>query len=437
MALLLAACGSTDTKSTAVVGPTSATENPIYVDFASQSSSDGQKVAFLSRRDAGAYRVYLYNGSVEPKLVALNKSITLEPNTDELATSLSDDGSWSLTWRFNAEKNHLLLNSFDALQQITLSVDNDARLRDLALAPSGKRFLSYTQRKGGVDTVRVYSFTDTGTPVLTDEASFAGEYGAQFAVVGSDLYLFTRKSASAGQVTVQSRKSTGAGQWALDANTLTLAASDANGPSTASALGLLYAKKLDAVRLKPKLGTFSERPEGYQLNVGVAQGVEQFKAFSSTAFDALAPSYLTNEPLTVGTISATADGAYFLITGYDAWFCKTRTQPSNVLLLVRVSDGAVLPLLVNRTTGTVPWTGLASEPCSYYDQASFPVFLDFDTSLSSGQLLSVTNNKVQIVYESKITGDREVRRLSFEVTDWAAKTYSKAEFTDISANPKL
>jgi hypothetical protein len=140
--------------------------------------------------------------------------------------------------------------------------------------------------------------------------------------------------------------------------------------------------------------------------------------------------------LTLGHVSATADGAYVLLTGYEAWFCKNRTQASNVMLLVRMSDGASLPLLPTRENGTTPWTGLMSEPCSYFDQETIPKAQDFDTTLSNAQILSVSGSRVTLIYESKFTLDREIRRLSFDVSDWAAKTYANPVYTEISANPR-
>ncbi len=437
LAFFLIACGSSNSNENNVAGPTSATENPIYADLASQSSTDGQKVAFLSRRDAGAYRVYLYNESAEPKLFALSKIVPLEPATDELATSLSEDGNWILTWRSGVEKNELLLNSFDGSQKTTLTLSSSARLRGLSLAPQGLDYFAYTERKAGVDSVRIYSFSTTGTPVVAEEAVLTEEYGAQFAVVGSDLYVFTRKLSTNGSAKVQYRKRVGPAQWSLDASTTTLSAADVESPTSASALGLLFASNLANPRLKTKQGTFANKPVGYQENVGIVQEVAQFQAFSTSPINLTGSIYRANEPLTLSNISTTPDGAYLLVSGYDAWFCKSRTVLSNLLLLLRVNDGAVLPLFVARETGKVPWTDLLNEPCAYFDQTTITRNLDFDTTLGQGQIVSVTGNRVTMLFESKITGDREIRRLSFDVTDWTAKTYAAPVFTDISANPRL
>jgi len=433
---LLIACGSSNSDENTVTGPTSATENPIYADLASQSSTDGQKVVFLSRREAGAYRAYLYNESADPKLSALSKIVALEPATEELASSLSDDGKWILTWRTGV-KNDLLLNSFDGTQQNTLSLSSNSRLRGLSLAPQGLTYFAYTERKAGVDSVRIYTFTTVGNPVLTEEAVFTEEYGAQFAVVGSELYVFTRKLSNNGSAKVQYRKRVGPAQWSLDASTTTLSAADVESPTTASALGLLFASNLGATRLKTKLGTFANKPVGYQENVGIVQEVAQFQAFSTSPINLTGSIYRANEPLTLNNLSTTPDGAYLLVSGYDAWFCKSRTVLSNLLLLVRVSDGAVLPIFVARETGKLPWTDLLNEPCAYYDQTTITRNLDFDTTLGQGQIVSVTGNRVTMLFESKFTGDREIRRLSFDVSDWTAKTYATPVFTDISANPRL
>jgi hypothetical protein len=262
----------------------------------------------------------------------------------------------------------------------------------------------------------------------------SGEYGAQFAVVGSDVYVFTRKPTATGDVTIQYRKRSSGASWDLQTETLTLDTADAAVPSAASALGLFHAKSLDTVRLKNKLGTYETTAEGYQKNVGVVQEALQFQAFGATSVDFSTEAYRKNQPLTLGQISATADGAYLLLTGYDAWFCKVRTQASNVMLLVRVSDGATLPLIPTRDNGTEPWTGLVAEPCSYFDQDPIPKLLDFDSTISNAQILSVTGNRVTLVYDSKYTIDRELRRLSFDVSDWAARTYANPVFTEISAN---
>jgi len=436
LAFWLISCGSssTDDNNTTTTGTTAVAENPIFADFAPQASSDGQKLVFLSRREAGAYRVFLYNESAETKLSALAKTIAIEPATDELGTSLSDDGNWILTWRSGTEKNYLLLNSFDQTQQTTVSLSTDARLRELTLAPSGQRYFAYTERLAGEDSVSIYPFTP-GTPVVTGEKTvIAGEYGPQFAVSGSDVYLFTRKAATGGKVTVQYRKRSASGSWDLQSGTVTLDAADAAVSSAASALGLVYSKSLESVRLKTKLGTFETAATGYQKSVGIVQEATQFQSFSATSVDFSAEIYRKNQPVTLGGLSATADGSYLLLNGYDAWFCKTRTQSNNVMLLVRVSDGATLPLLATRETGTEPWTGLVSEPCSYFDQDPIPKLQDFDVTAVNGQILSVIGSRVTVIYESRYTGDREIRRLSFDVSDWTAKTYTNPVFTDISAN---
>lgn len=434
LAFWLISCGSstTDTNTT-TTGTTAVEEDPTYVDFAPQSSTDGQKLVFLSRRDAGAYRVYLYNESAEPKLSPLSKNIAIEPATDELGTSLSNDGNWILTWRNGTEKNYLLLNSFDQTQELKWDLSSDVRLRELTLAPSGQHYFAYTERKAGEDSVHIYAFTP-GSPIAkVEEAVISGEYGAQFAVNGSDIYVFSRKAATAGEVTVQYRKRSAGGSWDLQTGELTLDAVDASVPSAASALGLIYAKSLDSLRLKAKLGTYETESEQYQKNVGVVQEALQFQAFGTSAVDFSPEAYRKNQPLTLGSVSATPDGAYLLLSGYDAWFCKTRTQSNNIMLLVRVSDGLTLPLLPSRETGTEPWTGLVSEPCTYFDQDPIPKMQDFDVTVANGQILSVTGDRVNMIFESKYTGDREIRRLSFDVTDWTAKTYANPVYTEISA----
>jgi hypothetical protein len=77
---------------------------------------------------------------------------------------------------------------------------------------------------------------------------------------------------------------------------------------------------------------------------------------------------------------------------------------------------------------------LVAEPCSYFDQDPIPKLLDFDSTIANAQILSVTGNRVTLVYDSKYTIDRELRRLSFDVSDWAARTYANPVFTEISAN---
>ncbi|WP_141736528.1 hypothetical protein [Oligoflexus tunisiensis] len=435
LAFWLISCGSSTTDETTTGNSTAAVaENTAYLDFAPQSSTDGQKLAFLSLRDAGAYRVYLYNESADPKLAPLAKTIAIEPATDELITSLSDDGNWILTWRYGTEKNYLLLNSFDLTQQTTLDLETGVRVRDLSLAPSGQPYFAYTERKAGVDSVHIYSFTP-GSPVATAAAPvISGEYGAQFAVSGSDVYVFTRKTATDGQVTVQYRKRSASGSWDLQPESLTLSAVDAAVPSAASAFGLIHAKTLATSRLKAKLGTYTTEAENYQKNVGVVQEAQQFQGFSATAVNFSAGDWLKYQPLTVGNISATADGAYVLVTGYDAWFCKTKVQPQNQMVLLNVSTGEALPLIPTRESGTEPWTGLVADPCSHFDQDPAPKAQDFDVSAVNGQILSVTGNRVTVIFESKYTGDREIRRVSFDVSDWAAKTYANVVFTEISAN---
>jgi hypothetical protein len=63
-----------------------------------------------------------------------------------------------------------------------------------------------------------------------------------------------------------------------------------------------------------------------------------------------------------------------------------------------------------------------------------PKLQDFDITAVNGQILSVTGSRVTLIFESKYTGDREIRRLSFDASDWTAKTYANVVFTDISAN---
>jgi hypothetical protein len=435
LALCFIGCGESTTETTTTgTGTAAVAENPAYIDFAPQSSTDGQRMVFLSQRDSGAYRVYTYNESADPKLAPLSKTLALEPATDELATSLSDNGNWILTWRYGTEKNYLLLNSFDQAQQSTLTLESEARLRELALAPQGQTYFAYTERKAGTDSVHIYSFVPGSPLTLTEEAVINAEYGAQFAVSGSDIYVFTRKAAPSADVSVQYRKRSAGGSWELQADTLTLDAADASVPSASSALGLVYAKSLDAVRLKAKLGTYETTAEGYQKHVGVIQEARQFQAFSGTAVDFSPEVYRRNQPLTVGHLSATADGAYLLLSGYDAWFCKSRTQASNVMLLMRLSDGATLPLLPTRESGTEAWTGVVSEPCSYFDQETISKPQDFDTTAVNAQILSVTGARVTLIFESKFTLDREIRRLSFDVSDWVTKTYANPVFAEISAN---
>lgn len=435
LALLAISCGSTTKTTTPTTGTTAVVENPIYVDFAPQSSVDGQKMVFLSRRD-GFYRVYLYNETADPKLNALSKGIAVEPATDELETSLSNDGNWILTWRSGTEKNYLQFNSFDLTQQGTKDLALDARLRDLTVAPGGFTNFAYTERREGADSVHIHAFTPGASVAIANELALPGEYQPQFAAVGTDLYVFTRKTVNSNQVLIQYRKLSGGGTWDLQPDTLTLNRADADAPSATSALGLFYAKGLDPVRLKTKLGTFTSTVEGYQTQVGVSQEAVQFNAFAGTTVDFSSAIYRANQPVALGNISITPDGAYLLLTGYDAWFCKSSTQISNVMVLVSTADGKALPLIPTRNTGTAPWTGLRSELCSYYENGTIAQLEDFDLTAGNAQILSVTNNRVTLIYESKYTGDREIRRLSFDVSDWTAKTYAKPVFTDISANPK-
>ncbi|HYX39477.1 MAG TPA: hypothetical protein VE954_40780 [Oligoflexus sp.] len=433
LALWLISCGSSssDNDNNTATGTTAVVEDPAKVDFAPQASTDGQKAVFLSRRVAGVYRVYVYNESAATKLTALSEGIPIEPLTDELGTSLSDDGAWILTWRSGA-KNELLLNSFDSTQKTSLELTSEARLRELTLAPSGQRFFAYTERKAGADTVFIYSFT--ASLGLTKEAEISGEYGAQFAVSGSDVYVFTRKADASGVVTVQYRKRSAGLTWDLQTGSLTLKSADAALPSAASAQGLIYPQSLDAVRLKTKLGTFTTESKEYQTNVGIVQEASQFQAFDTTPVDFSLELYRKNQPLTLGSVSTTADGAYMLLSGYDAWFCKNRTQSNNLMVLVRLSDGFSLPLIPTRETGTEPWTGVVAEPCSYFDQETIPKPQDFDVTTVNGQILSVNGSRVTLIFESRYTGDREIRRLSFDVSDWTAKTYANPVFTEISAN---
>ncbi len=436
LAYCLISCGSSTTETTATgTGTAAVAENTAYSDYAPQSSTDGQRVVFLSQRELGTHRVFIYDGNVDSKPVGLFATIAIEPGLNELGTSLSDDGNWILTWRYGTEKNYLLLNSFDRTQQTTLSLNANARLRELTLAPSGQRYFAYTERKDGTDSVHIYSFTNTAV-ATSEEAVLSGEFGAQFAVAGSDVYVFTRKVSTTGDTTIQVRKRSAGGSWDLQTETLSLDSVDAAVPSAASAQGLFYAKSLDAVRLKTKLGTYETTAETYQKNVGVVQEAQQFQAFGTSTVDFSAEVYRKYQPLTVGHVSATADGAYLLLTGYDAWFCKTRTQATNVMHLVRVSDGATLPILPTRENGTLPWTGVVSEPCSYFDQETIPKPQDFDTTVANGKILSVSGTRVTLIFESKYTLDREIRRLSFDVSDWSAKTYANPVFAEISANPR-
>jgi hypothetical protein len=91
-------------------------------------------------------------------------------------------------------------------------------------------------------------------------------------------------------------------------------------------------------------------------------------------------------------------------------------------------------LLPTRESGTEAWTGVVSEPCSYFDQETLSKPQDFDTTAVNAQILSVTGARVTLIFESKFTLDREIRRLSFDVSDWVTKTYANPVFAEISAN---
>ncbi|MCX6128738.1 MAG: hypothetical protein NTX25_06690 [Proteobacteria bacterium] len=434
LAFFVLSCGKSTVKTTSTNVPAATAEKTEFDDFGSTASTNGQRAILTSRRDAGAYRTYLYDEAKTPKLFALSQTIPLGADEQELFSAMDSDGAWILTWRSSPSKTYLLLNSFDGSQQAQV-LTTGSKVRDLAMAPAGQLVFAFTSRSNNADMVKIYSFTNATSPVLTEEANLKGESQAQFALSGSSLFVYTRLTQTDGSKTLKVRMRNSSGIWSEQESSLNIAASDTSLPSVASSKGLFYAGKLTSPRQRTKLGTYAERPDSYVPNVGVIDELKQFASLGVSPFDFSIASYRAEEPLALIDVSATLDADYLLLTGSDSYYCKTSTFGAHTLTLVRVSDGKVLPLFVKRDSGTVAWTGLMTQPCDYYDQAEIAKTQDFDTVISKAKLLSVVGTKVQILYETRITGDREVRRVSFDFGDWTSRNLSQIEFTDISQNP--
>jgi hypothetical protein len=402
-----------------------------YEDFSPYLAQDGQKAAFISRRDAGNYRVYLYDEALEGKRVLLADRLSLKPEEQEWTAALRSDAGWLAVYRAGPQGRAILLSDWSGQQSATIPVAAEARVLGVSLAPTaGINALAIVERVGVRDRVSVYTY-DVVNGVVSASLSerFEGEQQAQFALgVQGQLRLFT-SSATGRKV----RSWSGSG-WALDSSELALGAQDLKRRGSASAIGYLQAKSLNSVRTKKKLGTLTNKPQGYVDEVGVVDELVHFAPFGTTPLDFSIGNYRTYEPSVISTVSASTDGAYVLVTGGDTYFCKSRGQFFNVLLLVRTSDMSTVPVFMTRDIGKKSWTEITTDPCSVYDAAELASKKEFDLRIAGAQLIAVDGDRFTLLYESTLTGEREIRRATFKVESWTDRTVSGVTITDLSAN---
>lgn len=436
--LLLVSCKSSKQDEQKVIGPATVPEDPAYLDSALVASTDGQVLAFLSGRiiEAGV-QAFLYRESANPKLVAVQELYPRETGLSDQSLALSNDGLYLAVHRSDSTRSYLLLSKTDGSAKVEFELEVGKGLRDLQFAANGQRFVFFTERRSGVDKVRVLNFD--ASLVISAELEINNAFSPQWIEKNGEQYLLSKSSNVQGDLSFNLRKRGGSpGSWTLQSQTLStssaLLASDFASPT-----GLFYVENLEQTRLKLKLGTFEGTSiPGYQKNIGVLQGLRQWSIFGDATLNTSAPAYLANEPLTIGSVSADPSGQYLLLSGYDAYFCKTRNQAGNALYLVRVSDAAILPLWIVKKSDGEQWDAIFTNPCQYYDQdfsvTPTPTSYSFDTSVAKAQLLSVNGNEVNFAYESKIGGDRELRVMRFQVESWDTRTVTQVSARSISSN---
>lgn len=410
-----------------------------FQDFGAQLSSDGQRAAFISRRDAGSYRVYLYDETSQPKLKAFADRQPLEGTEAELNVALSQDGEWILLNRKSESTHRLILSRWDGQLVSELALPNAAQLTELSITEGSARpYFAYATRTGSQTTIKVYSFDPN-----TAQASLVGQIdgasrpllspGPQGQLVLFSLAQTSNKFAWHARVFDPSSNT-----WSEAGSPQELGKSaDQNAPAAASPRGLVFASSLNKPKLKTKLGTNEDRPEGYVADVGVLDRLNLLDPFNQGAgslIDFEAANYKPFQPLAVTSLSLSSDGSYALITGSDTYFCKSRQLPLNFFQLVRLSDMVTIPLFAARSPGDAngPWTQLITDVCGVYD-AEAPS-LEVDGGILRASLEGNAGNQFRITYESQRNGEREVYRASFAIEDWDRKAVNQSELTNLSEN---
>ncbi len=407
-----------------------------FQDFDAMLSADGQHAAFLSRREAGAYRAFLYEDGSPTKLRLLSSMRPLGEAEEESSLALSRDGKWILVERQSPSSHKLILLNWSGQLFSEIELAPQSQIIGLMLGDEAQPYLGFTERRGNTRSSKVFKFD-----ILTAATTVIGQFDKESRPLLSstsqgDFVLFTLAEIGNQNFWRTRKLDPSTSTWTDAESSPNLSQQgDSTAPAAASQLGLVYIETLNKPKLKPKLGSYSERPEGYVPDVGVLDSYRYLDPFAAaTAPNFEAASFAANQPLTTANVSMTPDGAYALVTGNDNYFCKTRQLPVNFFQLLRMSDMAVIPLFVARTPGEVnaPWTQLSTDLCAIYD-AETPE-LEVDGAISTAALAYGDGTTFRVVYESQRGGEKEVFRANFKVDDWPQKKLSEVAITNLSAN---
>lgn len=442
--LLVSACGD-GTKRDPIESPADKVKTlddlSVFQDFDLQMSQDGQRAAFTSRRDGGEYRTYLYAESAQAKLSSFAGLFPLEAGEIERNVALSDDGQWLLVEREGGGTHALLLSNWEGKISSRLPLAANSQVTSLRLySGANESFLTFAERTASGTTVQVYSF-DVSSAQTSQLGSFAGESRPLLALN------------SQGQLTLYSLAQNGstyswlyrvfdgsARSWSSPGTTTaTLSQKGKDAPAAATEKGLFFAQALEKPKSKPKLGSSTDRPEGYTPDVGILDAIKYLDPFNTAAssVDFEAANYKPYQPSTISEISLSKDGAYALVTGNDTYFCKGKQLPLNFFQLVRLSDMATVPLFVGRSLSeaNAPWNQILTDVCGVYDAAE--PSSEVDGVISRAGLAGVDGDRFWLTYESQRSGDREVFRASFRVLDWSQKSLAETSVTNLSENHRL
>ena len=436
VAFSLLACGESKKDTTQVVDPTAIIPDfKNFEDSQGQLTSDGTRGVFVSQRLDGLYRVFSYDAAAQTKVNQFKSPDFPSASDQERLVAMTSDAAWLAIWRQSPTSSSIRISDWSGQMQATIDLPSDARVSGLAVVGAATPFaagldgfVAVSLRSTNGNVTEVYPISGNGSSIsIAAKVSLTNEFQPNFA---QDRTLYSSESIGS-KIKVHARRYIGAA-WVDSGQTKVLKSFEVE-RSYPTQAGLLYAANLVSNKLRPKSGSQVFSGTDVVTQVGVQDEVAVFNPYGNTSFSADSTSYKPYEPLSISSLSATSDASYVLVGGTDTYFCQNdKVLGAVTLTLVRVSDMATIPLLIARNPGETAWSQVISKPCEALDKGTN---LEYDQVIVASKILGTDGAKFDLLYETKVSGDREIRFVEFTL-DWASGSVQSALFKEISGNQK-
>ncbi len=421
-------CSDSTTQVTSINDPTAATPEQIeFEDYSGHVTSDGARGVFLSNRSGGISLAYSFD-QTQPEKV---KRLTSTEGVEEKSVVMTPDASWILIWQKSDSKSTLTLRDWAGTNSRNFDLEPDDQVLSTSIVSDPSTLNGYIgfsiRNKEGTTAKVVPVSLSNGTVLFGNAESWNNEDKLLFSA-SKKMYSVQEGTASK---KIIARSWNGA-SWVNESSTLELNAFGVSRGALGD-LGFLYPQTPKEKLIRNKSGNRDFSGSNESSKVGVVDDLVFFDATGATQIDFSKEQFRAKQPLSIASVSASTTGNYLLLMGSDTYFCEdAKTLPVVVMTLVRVSDLATIPFIVSKKTTDSNWSQLVTNPCSLFKMQET---YEFDNTVVRASVYEINNGKLSILFESKATGDREIRFASFSV-DWNALEISDTTFSEVSENKR-